>query len=236
MRFGDRPNCLIASGSRHCGECISSIFHRRARYGCLWDNRALNHCVPIRFLFFRIGRFAALGSCRMRRVPGAALGSPFPSQPPAARDENYHGRPQRHACSNTTPITTARHACDELNCRAESRIRGARQPITTGCLTPDQVTEINQERIGRRPIPTATRCRNWTPEMVGVDYRGIFRPRLFSVRPAGPQWRRQVTPQESNPPRSVPGASMGTVASARPDAAGAAIPTVTARRRRLPFR
>jgi len=91
--------------------------------------------------------------------------NPYPTPPP--RDENYHGGPNamllKYDANHDGTVTR-----EELvaGLRAEF---AALDTHHTGCLTPDQVAEINQERIAADQS-TATPLQDWNQDGC-VDYR-----------------------------------------------------------------
>ncbi len=77
----------------------------------------------------------------------------------------------------------------------------------TGCLTPDQVTEINQERIAADQS-TATPLQDWNQDGC-VDYREFSAAAYSLFDQLDRNGDGKVTPQEFNPRASRPGTQPG---------------------------
>src|SRR5580700_4040288 len=131
---------------------------------------------------------------------GPPAWSPYGGPP---RDENYHGGPNamllKYDANHDGTVTR-----DELIAGLKAEF-AALDTHHTGCLTPDQVTEINQERIAADQS-TATPLQDWNQDGC-VDYREFSAAAYSLFDQLDRNGDGKITPQEFNPraPAAKPG-------------------------------
>jgi len=114
---------------------------------------------------------------------------------PPPRDENYHGGNNalllKYDANHDGTVTR-----DELIAGLKAEFAGL-DTHHTGCLTPDQVTEINQERIAADQS-AATPLQDWNQDGC-VDYREFSAAAYSLFDQLDRNGDGKVTPQEFNP-------------------------------------
>lgn len=150
-------------------------------------------------LFLRaISPFCVLALCALSLSACGSSSSgprwnPYPTPPP--RDENYHGGPNamllKYDANHDGTVTR-----DELIAGLKAEF-AALDTHHTGCLTPDQVAEINQERIAADQS-TATPLQDWNQDGC-VDYREFSAAPYSLFEELDRNGDGKVTPQEFNP-------------------------------------
>jgi EF hand len=149
-----------------------------------------------------VSRFAAMSLLALLAACGGSSTprwSPYPQ--PTPRDENYHGGPNamllKYDANHDGTVTR-----DELIAGLKGEF-AALDKGHTGCLTPDQVTQINQERIAADQS-AATPLQDWNQDGC-VDYREFSAAAYSLFDQLDRNGDGKVTPQEFNP-RARPGA------------------------------
>lgn len=164
----------------------------------------------------RFARLSALGLVALL----AACGSSTPTEPRwspyprvAPRDENYHGGQNALLLkydSNHDGTLTREELIAGL--RAEF---AALDPKHTGCLTPDQVDEINQARIAADQS-TATPIQDWNQDGC-VDFREYSAAAYSLFDQLDRNGDGKITPQEFNPRAARPGMQNGAPPAEQPE-------------------
>jgi hypothetical protein len=135
--------------------------------------------------------------------------NPYPTPPP--RDENFHGGPNalllKYDADRDGTVTR-----DELVAGLKAEFAGL-DAKHTGCLAPDQVQVINQERVAADQS-TATPLQDWNQDGC-VDYREFSAAAYSLFDQLDKNGDGKVTPAEFNPrarasrPAPVPSMSRG---------------------------
>ncbi len=142
----------------------------------------------------------------------AACGSSKPTEPRwspypriAPRDENYHGGSNalllKYDSNHDGTLTR-----EELVAGLKAEFAGL-DTRHTGCLSPDQVDEINQARIAADQS-TATPIQDWNQDGC-VDYREYSAAAYSLFDQIDRNGDGKITPQEFNPRAAQPGAQNG---------------------------
>lgn len=145
------------------------------------------------FASFGVLVLCAFGLAACGSSPSGPRWNPFPTPPP--RDENYHGGPNaillKYDANHDGTLTR-----DELIAGLKAEF-AALDTHHTGCLTPDQVAEINQERIAADQS-TATPLQDWNQDGC-VDYREFSAAAYSLFDELDRNGDGKITPQEFNP-------------------------------------
>jgi Ca2+-binding EF-hand superfamily protein len=134
---------------------------------------------------------------------------------PPPRDENFHGGPAtllKYDANHDGTLTKEELAA---GLRAEFDALDTKH---TGCLTPDQVDTINQQRIAADQS-AATPLQDWNQDGC-VDFRE-YSAAVFSLfDQIDRNGDGKITPQEFNPRNVRPGTQNGTAPAERPGRRG----------------
>lgn len=160
-----------------------------------------------------LGLVALLAACGSSEPPGQRW-SPYPTVAP--RDENYHGGQNALLLkydSNHDGTLTREELVAGL--RAEFAALDTRH---TGCLTPDQVDEINQARIAADQS-AATPIQDWNQDGC-VDFREYSAAAYSLFDQLDRNGDGKITPQEFNPRAARPGTQNGAPPAAPEEGRG----------------
>ena len=143
-----------------------------------------------------LGMVAMLAACGSSE-PSGPRWSPYPVVTP--RDENFHGGPNAllKYDANHDGTLTREELIDAL--RAEFNALDAKH---TGCLTPEQVDAINQQRIAADQS-AATPLQDWNQDGC-VDFREYSAAVYSLFDQIDRNGDGKITPQEFNPRAARP--------------------------------
>ncbi len=145
---------------------------------------------------------ALLSACGSSQ-PTEPRWSPYPRVAP--RDENYHGGPNalllKYDSNHDGTLTR-----DELVAGLKAEFT-ALDKKHTGCLSPEQVDDINQARIAADQS-TATPIQDWNQDGC-VDYREYSAAAYSLFDQIDRNGDGKITPQEFNPRAAKPGTQNG---------------------------
>ncbi|HEY4274594.1 MAG TPA: hypothetical protein VGM68_03850 [Rhizomicrobium sp.] len=153
------------------------------------------------------GALAACGSS----TPSGPRWTPYRVVPP--RDENYHG--------GNNALLLKYDANHDGTLTREELVAGLRAEFAaldkahTGCLTPDQMDELNQARIAADQA-TATPLQDWNQDGC-LDYREFSAAAYSLFDQIDKNGDGKITPQEFDPRKARPGAPSADAAQPAPD-------------------
>ncbi len=165
----------------------------------------------MRFVHFSaLGLVALLAGCGSSQ-PTEPRWSPYPRVAP--RDENYHG--------GANALLLKYDANHDGTLTREELVAGLKAEFAsldtkhTGCLSPDQVDEINQARIAADQS-AATPIQDWNQDGC-VDYREYSAAAYSLFDQIDRNGDGKITPQEFNPRAAKPGTQNGAPPAQPPE-------------------
>ena len=160
--------------------------------------------------FSALGLVALLAGCGSSQ-PAEPRWSPYPRVAP--RDENYHG--------GSNALLLKYDANHDGTLTREELVAGLKAEFArldtkhTGCLSPDQVDEINQARIAADQS-AATPIQDWNQDGC-VDYREYSAAAYSLFDQIDRNGDGKITPQEFNPRAAKPGTQNATPPAQPPE-------------------
>ena len=164
----------------------------------------------------RFARLSALGLVALLAACGSSTPSgprwtPYPTIVP--RDENYHGGQNalllKYDSNHDGTLTR-----EELVAGLKTEF-AALDTKHTGCLTPDQVDDINQARIAADQS-AATPIQDWNQDGC-VDFREYSAAAYSLFDQLDRNGDGKITPQEFNPRATRPGMQNGAPSAEQPE-------------------